>query len=82
MSDQIGEQDARRRLLAAHSSAHDPRRYRAERLPDGWVFTWGGQLTDAPLGTRPWVVLDDGRAQPVAIGSTAAQAVATLREEG
>ena len=81
MSEAISEQRARELLLEAHSAAHNASRYVAERLLHGWVFAWSGDLRSAPLGTRPWVVSDNGAVRAVEIGQTAAEVLAQLERE-
>ncbi len=76
---EITEQDARQRLLAAHSPAHKAGAYQAERVENGWLFSWAGRLTDIPMGATPWVVSDSGQVAPVVIGQTARAVLAAMR---
>jgi hypothetical protein len=74
----ISEESARQVLADAKSEAADQGRFRAERRTGGWLFAWSGLPEDVPIGTRSWVVADNGVAEELGFLDTADSLLAAL----
>jgi hypothetical protein len=57
----ISESEAREMLLRERSEASNTEYFDAERREHGWVFGWREDRGDIPVGTRTWIVADNGR---------------------
>lgn len=57
----ISEETARAALSQQASEASNAEQFRAERRDHGWVFGWRTDRGTPPMGTRTWVVADNGR---------------------
>lgn len=57
----ISEEKARAALRLQASEASNAEYFRAERRAHGWVFGWRSDQGIAPIGTRTWIVADNGR---------------------
>ena len=71
MVEPITEHAARAALKSAQSEASNPGFYVARRRKHGWLFVWRIEHGDPPVGTRSWVVADNGRARILRIGERA-----------
>lgn len=82
MVNAISEPEARQALCAAGSPAGDATFYYAERHDGGWLFGWKMQQGAPRMGTRAWVVADNGRVRMLGLAEPAADGIATaLRDE-
>lgn len=61
MTSPISEAEARQTLLRQESEASNPEYFEAQRREHGWVFGWRDDRGQPPVGTRAWVVADNGR---------------------
>ena len=57
----ISEESARTALAREASEASNAEFYKAERRQHGWVFGWRPERGTPPMGTRTWIVADNGR---------------------
>lgn len=57
----ISEDAARTALLQVASEASNAEFFKAERRDHGWVFGWRLDRGAPPMGTRTWIVADNGR---------------------
>ncbi|MEJ7648671.1 MAG: hypothetical protein WKF57_06520 [Nakamurella sp.] len=74
----IREVDARRHLELAGSPAANNVRYQATRHQHGWLFGFRRGNSPVLMGTRSWVVADNGRVRMLSPGELAD---AVLRSE-
>lgn len=74
----ISEDDARRELRLQNSAASNPEYYGATRLDQGWLFGWRKELGPTPMGTRPWVVADNGHSRMLDLRDRAERVIETL----
>jgi hypothetical protein len=77
----ISEADARTVLRSVRSEASNPGTFEARRRDHGWMFVWRREGGRPPVGTRSWVVADNGRARAVDLGSRADETIALLLGE-
>lgn len=77
----ITEIEAREALRAAGSPAQDARYYSAERRDSGWFFAWRIQQGPPLMGTRAWVVADNGRVRMLGFRESGADGIATALTE-
>ncbi|HWB37773.1 MAG TPA: hypothetical protein VHA75_17295 [Rugosimonospora sp.] len=78
----LSEQDARAALRLAGADASNPALYDAQRRDGGWFFGWRRQNGRPRIGTRSWVVADNGRARPLAFQERADDAIAAELAKG
>lgn len=82
MVNAMSEADARQALRAVGSPACDATFYSAERRPGGWLFSWKLQQGPPRMGTRAWIVADNGRVRMLGLAEPAAEGIAAaLREQ-
>ena len=71
----ISETEARAALKTLRSEASNPHFYAAKRRNHGWLFVWRLERKNPPVGTRGWVVADNGRARILDLGERADDAM-------
>ncbi|WP_105034914.1 hypothetical protein [Cryobacterium aureum] len=81
MVTQIDEQEARRELRNLSSEASNPANYAAARRARGWLFGWRTDRGSAPMGTRAWVVADNGRGRMLDLRDRADEVIEALLAE-
>ncbi len=82
MVDPITEDDARAALRAMQSAAANPSKYAARRLEHGWLFTWRIEQGPPLMGTRSWVVADNGVPRVVDMRQRADDVIADVLKAG
>lgn len=72
------EDAAREVLRRAGAAAADPVRYAATRRQGGWSFAWSRDRGEPPVGSRRWVVADDGQVRVLGLRERADDVIAAL----
>ena len=78
MVNPITAAEARAALRDARSEASDPEVFDARRRTSGWLFVWRRDQGQPPIGTRSWVVADDGTVRAVPLGGRADDVLAEI----
>ena len=74
------EEQARRALSEIGSPAANPDNYQARRIQGGWAFGWRENAGPPLVGTKGWVVADNGRSGTQKMSETAEETVQRLAE--
>lgn len=74
----ITEDEARAALRTVQSAAANPLKYAARRLSRGWLFIWRIEQGSPLMGTRSWIVADNGVPRVVDMGQRADDVIADV----
>lgn len=74
----LSEDEARKLLRDLRVSASNPEYYAARRRAHGWLFAWRIETGPPRIGTRSWVVADNGACRQVGFDEYADDAIDAL----
>lgn len=78
----LTEDEARRVLRLMNVDASNPSLFAAERRERGWCFGWRPENGAPRMGTRSWVVADNGRGRRLGLAELADDAIAAELDQG